>query len=328
MSNPIRIAILGYGNLGRGVELAVRQNPDMELAAFFTRRDPSALKTLTPNVPIYNVSKAAEMKDDIDVLILCGGSATDLPVQSPEYAKYFNIVDSFDTHAKIPEHFAAVEAAAAASGKTALISAGWDPGLFSLQRLLGNVVLPDGNDYTFWGRGVSQGHSDAIRRIPGVVDARQYTVPVEEALEQVRSGEAPQLTTRQKHTRHCYVVAQEGADLEEIRRTICQMPGYFADYDTTVNFITLEEMAREHSAMPHGGFVIRSGITGENTRHTVEYSLKLESNPQFTSSILVACARAAVRMQARGESGCATLAEVRPCDLLMDSIEDIRAHMI
>ena len=324
----IKLAIVGYGNLGKGVELAVRQNPDMQLQAIFTRRDPKSLQTQTPGLQVLPMEQLDAMADQLDVLILCGGSATDLPEMTPYLAGKYNVVDSFDNHSRIPEHIAKVHQAAKAAGKMALVSCGWDPGMFSLARIYAQAALPQGESYTFWGPGLSQGHSDAIRRIPGVVDARQYTVPVEEALEQVRSGEAPQLTTRQKHTRHCYVVAQEGADLEEIRRTICQMPGYFADYDTTVNFITLEEMAREHSTMPHGGFVIRSGITGENTRHTIEYSLKLESNPQFTSSILVACARAAVRMQARGESGCATLAEVRPCDLLIDSIEDIRAHMI
>lgn len=324
----IKLAIVGYGNLGKGVELAVRQNPDMQLQAIFTRRDPKSLQTQTPGLQVLPMEQLDAMADQLDVLILCGGSATDLPEMTPHLAGKYNVVDSFDNHSRIPEHIAKVHQAAKAAGKMALVSCGWDPGMFSLARIYAQAALPQGESYTFWGPGLSQGHSDAIRRIPGVVDARQYTVPVEEALEQVRSGEAPQLTTRQKHTRHCYVVAQEGADLEEIRRTICQMPGYFADYDTTVNFITLEEMAREHSTMPHGGFVIRSGITGENTRHTIEYSLKLESNPQFTSSILVACARAAVRMQARGESGCATLAEVRPCDLLIDSIEDIRAHMI
>ena len=324
----IKLAIVGYGNLGKGVELAVRQNPDMQLQAIFTRRDPKSLQTQTPGLQVLPMEQLDAMAEQLDVLILCGGSATDLPEMTPHLAGKYNVVDSFDNHSRIPEHIAKVHQAAKAAGKMALVSCGWDPGMFSLARIYAQAALPQGESYTFWGPGLSQGHSDAIRRIPGVADARQYTVPVEEALEQVRSGEAPQLTTRQKHTRHCYVVAQEGADLEEIRRTICQMPGYFADYDTTVNFITLEEMAREHSAMPHGGLVIRSGITGENTRHTIEYSLKLESNPQFTSSILVACARAAVRMQARGESGCATLAEVRPCDLLMDSIEDIRTHMI
>jgi diaminopimelate dehydrogenase len=324
----IKLAIVGYGNLGKGVELAVRQNPDMQLDAIFTRRDPESLQIQTPGLRVLPMEQLDAMADQLDVLILCGGSATDLPEMTPRLAEKYNVVDSFDNHSRIPEHIAKVHQAAKAAGKMALVSCGWDPGMFSLARIYAQAALPQGESYTFWGPGLSQGHSDAIRRIPGVADARQYTVPVEEALEQVRSGENPQLTTRQKHTRHCYVVAQEGADEEQIRRTICQMPGYFADYDTTVHFITREEMARDHSTMPHGGFVIRSGITGENTRHTIEYSLKLESNPQFTSNILVACARAAVRMQARGETGCATLAEVRPCDLLMESIDEIQAHMI
>ena len=324
----IKLAIVGYGNLGKGVELAVQQNPDMELVAVFTRRDPKSLRVQTPGLQVLPMERLDDMTQQLDVLILCGGSATDLPVMTPALAKKFNVVDSFDNHSRIPEHIAKVHEAAKAAGKMAVVSCGWDPGLFSLARIYAQAALPRGESYTFWGPGLSQGHSDAVRRIPGVVDARQYTVPVEAALEQVRSGSAPQLNTRQKHTRHCYVVAEEGADLEEITRTICQMPGYFADYDTTVNFITAQEMAEKHSTMPHGGFVIRSGITGENTRHTIEYSLKLESNPQFTASILVACARAAVRMQQRGESGCATIAEIRPCDLLMESIGDIRAHMI
>ena len=324
----IKLAIVGYGNLGKGVELAVRQNPDMELVAVFTRRDPKCLQVQTPGLQVLAMEQLEEMAEQLDVLILCGGSATDLPEMTPALAAKCNVVDSFDNHSRIPQHIARVDAAAKAAGKMAVVSCGWDPGMFSLARIYAQAALPSGESYTFWGPGLSQGHSDAIRRIPGVVDARQYTVPVDAALEQVRSGEAPQLTTRQKHTRHCYVVAQDSADREEITRTICQMPGYFADYDTTVNFITREELARDHSTMPHGGFVIRSGVTGENVRHTIEYSLKLESNPQFTASILVACARAAVRMQARGETGCATIAEVRPCDLLMDSIEDIRAHMI
>ena len=309
MSDLIRAAVLGYGNLGRGVELALRQNPDMALTAFFTRRDPSSLKTLTPGVPVYNVDKLIEMKDDIDVLIICGGSATDLPVQSPKYAEYFNIVDSFDTHARIPEHFAAVDESAVRGGKTALISAGWDPGLFSLQRLLGNCVLPEGHDYTFWGKGVSQGHSDAIRRVEGVVGGKQYTVPVAEALERVRSGENPELSTRQKHTRECYVVAAPGADKQRIEDEIKNMPNYFSDYDTTVNFISAEELEREHSGMPHGGFVMRSGITGENggTRQMIEYSLKLESNPEFTASVLVCCARAVYKMNAAGYTGAKTI---------------------
>lgn len=330
MSDRIRIAILGYGNLGRGVELAIRQNPDMELVAFFTRRDPAALKTLTPEVPVYNVDKVPEMKDDIDVVILCGGSATDLPAQSPEYAKYFNIVDSFDTHARIPEHFAAVDKSAAESGKTALISAGWDPGLFSLQRLLGNCVLPDGHDYTFWGKGVSQGHSDAIRRVGGVVGGKQYTVPVVEALERVRSGENPELTTREKHTRECFVVAAPDADRERIENEIKNMPNYFSDYDTTVNFISAEELEREHSGMPHGGFVIRSGVTGANgeTKQMIEYSLKLESNPEFTSSVLVCCARAVYKLNAAGCTGAKTIFDVPPAYYSPKSGEELRKHLL
>ncbi len=330
MSERIRVAVLGYGNLGKGVELALRQNPDMELVAFFTRRDPSALKTLSPEVPVYNVDKAIEMKDSVDVLIICGGSATDLPVQSPEYARYFNIVDSFDTHARIPEHFAAVDKSAAESGKTALISAGWDPGLFSLQRLLGNCVLPDGSDYTFWGKGVSQGHSDAIRRVEGVLNGKQYTVPVAEALERVRSGEAPELTTREKHTRECFVVAAPDADKVRIEREIKAMPNYFADYDTTVHFISAEELEREHSGMPHGGFVMRSGTTGVNgeTKQMIEYSLKLGSNPEFTSSVLVCCARAVYKLNAAGLIGAKTIFDIPPAYYSPLSGDELRAHLL
>ncbi|MBE6730776.1 MAG: diaminopimelate dehydrogenase [Ruminococcaceae bacterium] len=314
MADKIRIGILGYGNLGRGVELSLRQNKDMELVAFFTRRDPKTLKTLSPEVPVYHVDDAVKMKDEIDVMILCGGSATDLPKQSPEYAKYFNIVDSFDTHAKIPEHFASCDASSKESGKISLISVGWDPGMFSLQRLLGNCILPDGKDYTFWGKGVSQGHSDAIRRIEGVLDAKQYTVPVEDALKKVRAGENPELTTREKHTRECYVVAKEGADLEKIREEIVTMPNYFADYDTTVNFITKEELDRDHKGIPHGGFVMRSGVTGVNgeTKEMIEYSLKLGSNPEFTASVIVCYARAAYKMNKEGMKGCKTVFDVPP----------------
>lgn len=330
MSDRIRVAILGYGNLGRGVELAIRQNPDMELTAFFTRRSPSALKTLTPGIPVYSAEKAAEMKDLIDVLILCGGSATDLPRQTPEYAKYFNLVDSFDTHARIPEHFAAVDRVAAASGTTALISAGWDPGLFSLQRLLGNCVLPNGHDYTFWGKGVSQGHSDAIRRVDGVIAGKQYTVPVAEALERVRRGEAPELTAREKHTRECFVVAAPGADKARIEAEIKNMPNYFADYDTTVNFISMEELEREHSGMPHGGTVMRSGTTGANgeTGQMMEYSLKLGSNPEFTSSVLVCCARAVYRLNAAGNSGCKTIFDIPPAYFSPLSGEELRKQLL
>ena len=291
----MRIGILGYGNLGRGVECAVRQNPDMELAAVFTRRAPETVQIMTEGIPVLPVNEAEKMKDQIDVMILCGGSATDLPVQTPAFAKYFNVVDSFDTHAKIPAHFAAVDAAAKAGGKVGIISVGWDPGMFSLNRMYAGAVLPDGCDYTFWGKGVSQGHSDAVRRIEGVMDARQYTIPVPEALEAVRGGKNPALSTRQKHTRECFVVAEEGADLNRITEEIKSMPNYFADYDTTVHFITEAEMKRDHSGIPHGGVVIRSGKTGWNSEntHIIEYSLKLDSNPEFTSSVIVAYARAA-----------------------------------
>lgn len=285
----IRIGILGYGNLGRGVECAIRQNPDMELAAVFTRRDPKTVSIQTEGVPVCKIEEAFHWKDKIDVLILCGGSATDLPVQTPEFAGYFHVIDSFDTHAKIPEHFAAVDAEAKKSGKVGIISCGWDPGMFSLNRLYANAILPQGKDYTFWGKGVSQGHSDAVRRIEGVADARQYTIPVKEALDSVRAGENPDLTTRQKHTRECFVVLEEGADKARIEEEIKTMPNYFADYDTTVHFISEEEMERDHSGIPHGGFVIRSGKTGweEEYGNVIEYSLKLDSNPAFTSSVLV-----------------------------------------
>ena len=330
MNEQIRIAILGYGNLGRGVELAIRQNPDMALTAFFTRRDPAALKTLSPDVPVYHVDDLMNHRGEIDVVILCGGSATDLPVQSPKYAEFFNIVDSFDTHARIPEHFDACDAAAQKGGKVALISAGWDPGLFSLQRLMGNCVLPEGQDYTFWGRGVSQGHSDAIRRVAGVVDARQYTVPVPGALASVRAGEAPELTTRQKHTRECYVVAEPGADLERIEREIVTMPNYFADYDTTVHFITMEELRRDHSGLPHGGFVLRSGVTGVNceTKQMIEYSLSLGSNPEFTSCVLVCCARAVARMAKEGQTGCKTIFDVPPAYLSAKTGAELRKALL
>ncbi len=326
----IRIAIAGYGNLGRGVECAIRQNPDMELKAVFTRRDPASLSIRTPGVPVYPMEKAAEMAGEIDVMILCGGSATDLPVQTPAMAAHFNVVDSFDTHAKIPEHFAAVDQAAKAAGKVAVISAGWDPGMFSLNRLYANAILPDGKDYTFWGKGVSQGHSDAIRRIEGVQDARQYTIPVESAVEAVRAGKNPELTTREKHTRLCYVVAKEGADKARIENEIKTMPNYFADYDTTVHFISQEEMQRDHSGLPHGGCVIRSGRTGweGEHHHVIEYSLKLDSNPEFTSSVLVACARAAVRMQQEGQSGCKTLFDIAPAYLSAQSGEELRSHLL
>ena len=325
----IRIGILGYGNLGRGIECAIRQNDDMELVAVFTRRAPESVKTVT-GATVLHISEAESYKDKIDVMILCGGSATDLPVQSPEFARMFNIVDSYDTHAKIPEHFANVDAAAKEGGKIGVISVGWDPGMFSLLRMLGNAVLPCGADYTFWGKGVSQGHSDAIRRVAGVVDARQYTVPVESALEAARSGANPTLTTREKHTRECFVVAEEGADLERIEREIKTMPNYFADYDTTVNFISLEELREKHSGIPHGGFVLRSGKTGVDGEHShiIEYSLKLESNPEFTASVIVAYARAAYRLSQSGECGCKTVFDIAPALLINKSPEELRKNLL
>ncbi len=324
----IRIGILGYGNLGKGVELAVQKNDDMELVALFTRRDPESITTIT-GVPVYAAADMAQYTDAIDVLILCGGSATDLPKQTPEAAKLFNVVDSFDTHANIPTHFAEVDAAAKESGKIGVISVGWDPGMFSVARLYSNCILPDGNDYTFWGRGVSQGHSDAIRRIPGVLDARQYTVPVEAAMNAVRAGENPELTTREKHTRECFVVAEEGADLAAIEKQIVEMPNYFADYDTTVTFISQEELDRDHAGIPHGGSVIRTGVTGDGTnKHVVEFSLKLDSNPEFTGSVLAACARAAYRMNQEGQSGCKTIFDIAPAYLSPKSGEELRAHML
>ena len=326
----IRIGIMGYGNLGRGAELAVRQNPDMELAAFFTRRNPEALKTLSPGVPVYPASEAENHASEIDVLIICGGSATDLPKQTPQYAEHFHVVDSFDTHANIPAHFAAVDEAAKQAGHVALISCGWDPGMFSLQRLLAQCILPEGADYTFWGRGVSQGHSDAIRRIEGVLDARQYTIPVDAAVESVRKGENPELTTRQKHTRECFVVAKEGADLARIENEIKTMPNYFADYNTTVHFISMEELRRDHSGIPHGGFVIRTGVTGENrdVPQKIEYSLELGSNPEFTASVLVAYARAVHRMAKEGVSGCKTVFDVPPAYLSPLSGEVLRKKLL
>ena len=326
----IRIGILGYGNLGRGVECAIKHNPDLELAAVFTRRDPASVKILTETAKVYHVDEAVKMKEDIDVMILCGGSATDLPVQTPEYAKYFNVVDSFDTHAKIPEHFAAVDKAAKENGKTALISAGWDPGMFSLNRLYANAIMPEGKDYTFWGKGVSQGHSDAVRRIKGVIDARQYTIPVEKALEAVRNGENPELTTREKHTREVFVVAAEGADKAKIENEIKTMPNYFDEYDTTVHFITEEEMKRDHAGLPHGGFVIRTGKTGWNDEHNhvIEYSLKLDSNPEFTSSVIAAYARAVYRLNKEGQTGCKTVFDIAPAYLSAQSSEELRAHML
>ena len=326
----IRIGILGYGNLGRGIECAVKQNDDMELAAVFTRRDPNEVKIQTEGVKVYSVEDAVKMKDEIDVMILCGGSATDLPKQTPEYVKYFNIIDSFDTHAKIPEHFANVDAAAKESGKIGIISVGWDPGMFSLNRLYANAILPEGKDYTFWGKGVSQGHSDAIRRVEGVIDARQYTVPVESALESVRNGENPDLTTRQKHTRECYVVVEEGADKARIEEEIKTMPNYFADYDTTVHFISEDELKANHNGIPHGGFVIRCGSTGWNgeNSHIIEYSLKLDSNPEFTSSVLVAYARAAYRLNKEGISGAKTVFDIAPAYLCKQSGEELRKNLL
>ena len=326
----IRVGIMGYGNLGRGIECALKQNNDMELVAVFSRRDPATVKILTEGVKVYKAEEAVNHKEEIDVLILCGGSATDLPVQTPEFAKDFTVVDSFDTHAKIPEHFANVDAAAKENGNVAVISAGWDPGMFSLNRLYANAILPDGKDYTFWGKGVSQGHSDAIRRVDGVANAKQYTVPVEAALTAVRSGANPELSTREKHTRECYVVAEEGADKERIAAEIKSMPNYFADYDTTVNFITEEELQKNHAGIPHGGFVIRSGKTGWNLEHNhiIEYSLKLDSNPEFTASVIVACARAAVRMKSEGMKGCKTIFDIPPAYLCNISAEDLRAHLL
>ncbi len=326
----MKAAILGYGNLGKGIELAIRQNPDVELCAFFTRRDPASLKTNTAGVPVYNVADIPAHKDEFDILFICGGSATDLPKQTPEYAKYFNVIDSFDTHARIPEHFDNVDKAAKESGHVALISCGWDPGMFSLNRLYANCVLPDGMDYTFWGKGVSQGHSDAIRRIDGVKDGKQYTIPIEAALEAVRNGENPELTTRQKHLRECFVVAEEGADKARIENEIKTMPNYFADYDTTVHFITEEELKRDHSGIPHGGFVFRTGSTGENGehKHVIEYSLKLDSNPEFTASVLVAYARAVVRMKKEGMSGCKTVFDVPPAYLSPLDGAELRAHLL
>ena len=325
----IRIAILGYGNLGRGIECAVRQNEDMELVAVFTRRDPSSVVTVS-GAPVYSAGQLLQKKEEIDVLMLCGGSATDLPRQTPEYAGYFNVVDSFDTHAKIPQHFATVDQAATEGGKVAMISVGWDPGMFSLNRLYANAILQDGSDYTFWGKGISQGHSDAIRRISGVKDAKQYTIPVESALASVRACENPDLTTRQKHTRECFVVAEEGADKAKIEQEIKSMPNYFADYDTTVHFISQEELLRDHAGIPHGGMVLRTGKTGINgeNNHVIEYSLKLDSNPEFTACVLTAYARAAYRMNREGITGCKTVFDVAPAYLSAMSPEEMRAHLL
>ena len=326
----IRIGIFGYGNLGKGVECAVAKNKDMELAGVFTRRDPSTVKVNTPGVKVYHEDALGEMKDKIDVLVLCGGSATDLPQQTPKYAAMYNVVDSFDTHARIPEHFANVDAAAKAAGKTCVISCGWDPGMFSLNRLYANCILPDGKDYTFWGKGVSQGHSDAVRRIEGVLDCRQYTIPVEAAMQAVREGKQPELTTREKHIRECFVVAKEGADKARIEAEIKNMPNYFADYDTVVHFIDEDEFVKNHSGMAHGGFVIRSGKTGlqDEFSNVIEYSLKLDSNPAFTASVLVAYARAAVKFEQASSFGCKTVLDVPPAYLSCKSDADLRKELL
>ena len=323
-----RIGIVGYGNLGKGVELAIRRNPDMKLAAVFTRRSPESVKILTPDVPVYPIVQAVEHKDEIDVMILCGGSATDLPVQTPKFAENFNVIDSFDTHARIPEHFADVDEACKKGHTVGIISVGWDPGLFSLNRIYAESILPDGKTYTFWGKGVSQGHSDAIRRVAGVKRGIQYTIPVPEAMDAVRACKNPELTTREKHTRECFVVAEEGADKEKIETEIKTMPNYFSDYDTTVHFISEEEFEANHTAMPHGGFVIRSGKTGVDTDQVIEYSLKLDSNPEFTSSVLVAYARAAHRMAEEGQTGCKTVFDVAPAYLSPLTGEEIRKNLL
>ena len=326
----IKIGLYGYGNIAKGVECAVAQQSDMCLSCVFTRRDPAAVKIATEGAKVYKSDDILEHRDEIDVLVMCGGSATDLPVQTPKMAEYFNVIDSFDTHKRIPEHFANVDAAAKKGGKVALISVGWDPGMFSLMRLMGNCILKDGADYTFWGKGVSQGHSDAIRRIDGVIDARQYTIPVPEALEKVRNGEQPKLTARQKHTRECFVVAEDGADKARIEKEIVTMKNYFDEYDTTVHFISLEELKRDHSGIPHGGFVIRTGKTGKNleNNHVIEYSLKLDSNPEFTASVIVAYARAAARLNAEGASGCKTVFDIPPAYLSDKSGEELRAALL
>lgn len=325
-----RIGILGYGNLGKGIEYAVSETEDMELAAVFTRRDPCTVTPVTAGVPVVSVSDIRDWTDKIDVLMICGGSATDLPVQTPEYAKYFNVIDSFDTHHNIPTHFANVDASAKEGGHVAMISVGWDPGLFSLARAYAGAILPNGKDYTFWGKGVSQGHSDAVRRIEGVANAKQYTIPCEDALAAVRNGENPELTVRQKHTREVFVVLKEGADAAAIEKEIVEMPNYFDEYDTTVHFIDAEEFARDHSGMGHGGFVIRSGNTGEGHKnnHVVEFSLKLDSNPEFTSSVLIAYARAVKRLADAGETGCRTVFDIAPCMLSPLSPEEMRSHLL
>ena len=325
----IRVGIAGYGNIGRGVEVNIRENPDMELVAIFTRRDPATLKT-QGTCPVLPAEEAKDWIGKIDLLFVAGGSATDLPEQTPKYAKMFNVIDTFDTHANIPEHFANVDKAAKEGGNIAIISCGWDPGMFSIARLYANAILPYGNDYTFWGKGVSQGHSDAIRRIEGVADAKQYTIPVDEAVASVRAGDNPELTTRQKHTRECFVVLKEGADAAKVEQEIVTMPNYFADYDTTVHFISQEELDREHSGIPHGGFVFRTGATGADheNKHVIEYSLKLDSNPEFTTSVLMAFARAAVRMKEAGETGCKTVFDIAPKYLLPMDEAEMRAHLL
>lgn len=325
----IKVALYGYGNIAKGVECAVKQNKDMEVTCVFTRRNPETVSTIS-GAKVYKTDDVLNHKDDVDVLVMCGGSATDLPEQTPAMAEHFNVVDSFDTHKRIPEHFSNVDAAAKKSGKIGIISVGWDPGMFSLNRLYGSCILPDGADYTFWGKGVSQGHSDAVRRIEGVVDARQYTIPVEEALEAVRSGSEPKLTTRQKHTRECFVVAEDGADLERIKNEIVTMKNYFDEYDTTVNFISQEELDRDHKGIPHGGFVIRTGKTGKDLEHShvIEYSLKLDSNPEFTSSVIVAFVRAAYRLNKEGQSGCKTVFDIPPAYLSAKSSEELRKEML
>ncbi len=326
----IRIGIVGYGNLAKGAECAILQNPDMKLVAVFTRRDPSKLQIKTDNVAVCAIADLENWRDKIDVMLLCGGSATDLPEMTPAITKMFNVVDSFDNHGQIPQHFAVVDGAATETGHVALISAGWDPGMFSLNRLYATAVLPEGENYTFWGKGVSQGHSDAVRRIPGVVDCRQYTIPVEAALERVRNGECPEFTTREKHTRYCYVVVEETANKAEIEHAIKIMPNYFDAYDTTVEFITAEEMARDHAGLPHGGSVIRSGRTGWNLEscQTIEYRLQLDSNPQFTGSILVAYARAVHRMYLRGDCGCKTVFDIAPADIINLTKDELLANYL
>ncbi|MBQ9248134.1 MAG: diaminopimelate dehydrogenase [Ruminococcus sp.] len=324
----IKIAILGYGNLGRGVEAAIKQNDDLELTGVYTRRDPSGLKINTEGVAVRAASELENGRDDIDVLVICGGSATDLPEMTPYYARWYNVVDSFDTHANIPTHFANVDKAAKDGGKVGVISAGWDPGMFSVNRVYADAILPCGQAYTFWGKGVSQGHSDAVRRIDGVKDARQYTIPVDKALDAVRSGANPTLTTREKHTREVFVVAEDGADKATIENAIVTMPNYFSDYDTTVHFITEEEMKRDHSGLPHGGSVIHSGTTGKGNKHVIEYSLKLDSNPEFTGSVLAACARAAYRMNKEGITGAKTILDIAPAYLSAKSGDELRAHYL